>query len=301
MRGNHHARATFIISHSSFIIQSAAMFKIIRGTFHVKGFQPDGDSIRFRADKSERWKSFTWKNKSFRKEPLVQLRLEGIDALETHYNGYHQPRTFGIGALEKLLEYLGITQIEYSLSLRTIVNAQDAVPGCIAVATIDAFNRPVCLAFPANVSLNDGDILDAAQVPIEASVNYQMCLEGIVYPTFYTTTDAAIVRAITSATKTARESRRGFWVIDRTAKFSFYDVRTIYDDILILPKLFRRITAFCERHSDIRELPAYLAADKDWVYLSDGSKTSLDQLLSVRGRLVEMKRQPEEVFFELKA
>ena len=30
-------------------------FHIIRGTFHVKGYSPDGDSIRFKADNKSHW------------------------------------------------------------------------------------------------------------------------------------------------------------------------------------------------------------------------------------------------------
>jgi hypothetical protein len=30
-------------------------FKVIKGTFHVVGYSPDGDSIRFKADDKEKW------------------------------------------------------------------------------------------------------------------------------------------------------------------------------------------------------------------------------------------------------
>ncbi len=273
------------------------MFTIIKGTFHVKGFQPDGDSIRFRAAQPAHWNKLNWKKRPKRVNPLVQLRLEGIDALETHYNGYHQPRTFGIGALEKLLERLGITFVSYSMSVRTIISAKDGVPGFIAVASIDDFGRPVCLAFPGNAPLTDGDTLDGHELPIYRSVNYEMCLEGLVYPTFYTTTDENIVREISEATRIARDNQRGFWVIDRSQGFQLWDIRTIYEDILIMPKIFRRIISYCENYGDISELVTYLRKDKDPVRLLDGTMTSLDQLITVTGRLVEMSKRPEEILF----
>lgn len=37
-------------------------FKIIKGKFHVKGYQPDGDSIHFEADNPAHWDSFDWDN-----------------------------------------------------------------------------------------------------------------------------------------------------------------------------------------------------------------------------------------------
>ncbi len=221
------------------------MFHIIKGTFHVKGFQPDGDSIRFKAANSERWNAL-------------------------------------------------------NLSVRTIINARDNVPGFIAAVEIDGFNRPVCLAFPADAPLVDGTALTAVQLPIELSANYQMCLEGLVYPTFYTSTDLEIVRMFGEATSAARDARRGFWVIDRTNGFQFWDVRTIYEDILIMPKIFRRLTSFCERYGEISELTGYLKKDKDPVRLLDGSRTTLDQLITVTGRVIELSRLPEEMLFVAK-
>jgi hypothetical protein len=38
-----------------------AQYKVVAGTFHVKGFQPDGDSIRFQANDPANWDFFTWK------------------------------------------------------------------------------------------------------------------------------------------------------------------------------------------------------------------------------------------------
>ena len=35
-------------------------FQIIKGKFHVKGYQPDGDSIRFEAENPAHWDAFAW-------------------------------------------------------------------------------------------------------------------------------------------------------------------------------------------------------------------------------------------------
>jgi hypothetical protein len=273
------------------------MFKIIKGTFHVRGYQPDGDSIRFQADNAKNWVAFKWTKKQRGLNPKVQLRLEGIDALEIHYNGYSQPRPFGLGALERMLAHLGITGVRYSLSVRTIIEAQDNIAGFIAVTEIDDFNRPICLAFPAGTDLVDGDVLDIESLPIGVSVNYRMCLEGLVYPTFYTTTHPFLIELLTKATQYAREGNRGLWVIDHTQKFDFYDIRTIFEDILILPKLFRRLVAFCETSGDLSELDAYLKKSKDNIRLLDGSMTTLDALIQVSGRNIMLIRRPEELLF----
>ena len=120
-----------------------ALYKVVAGTFHVKGFQPDGDSIRFQANNPINWDFFQWVTTADKATQKKQLRVESIDALETHYEGYHQPRPFALAALESLLEMLGITSVTYSLALTQIVDANDGKPGFIASASVDRFGRPV--------------------------------------------------------------------------------------------------------------------------------------------------------------
>ncbi|MGB1253110.1 MAG: thermonuclease family protein [Candidatus Promineifilaceae bacterium] len=113
-------------------------YYLIKGTFHVVGYSPDGDSIKFRASNPKNWNKI---DTDFRKKfdqqlasdhGLVQLRLQGVDALETHYSpatpkapkelsgvqsdelekpasGAHkQPKEFADLATDGILSYLGI-------------------------------------------------------------------------------------------------------------------------------------------------------------------------------------------------
>ncbi|OQY81282.1 MAG: hypothetical protein B6D40_11295, partial [Anaerolineae bacterium UTCFX3] len=161
-----------------------SQFTIIKGRFHVKGYQPDGDSIRFEADNPALWDAFQWDSASKKKAAKKQLRIEAIDALETHYEGYHQPRPFAIAALERLLKLLGIENVRYSLNVATIVDADDAQPGFIATDGLDRYDRPISLLFPASAKLTDGSLLTSDRLPLEKSVNYLLAREGLVYPTF---------------------------------------------------------------------------------------------------------------------
>jgi len=70
-----------------------AMF-LIAGSFRITGAQPDGDSIRFTPDDPPKWDLITGPNKVKRNASgAAQLRLDAIDALETHYGSprTHQP------------------------------------------------------------------------------------------------------------------------------------------------------------------------------------------------------------------
>lgn len=116
---------------------------LIKGTFHVVGYSPDGDSMMFKAANPKHWAGLEGDSKPLFEEKLnegegaVQLRLQGIDALETHYSpprprtpsdirgketeqqskpkagGYHQPAAIGQFATDAFLQIMGVKQTEW--------------------------------------------------------------------------------------------------------------------------------------------------------------------------------------------
>lgn len=278
-----------------------AQYKIIAGTFHVKGFQPDGDSIRFQANKPENWDFFEWESAVDKASKKKQLRVESIDALETHYEGYHQSRAFAIAALESLLDMLNIKSVTYSLSMTQIVDADDGKPGFIASASTDRFGRPVSYVFPKSANLTDGAIMDSASMPIEDSLNFQLAREGLVYPTFYTTTDRIFAEKIRAVVTRARKTKRGIWSIDRTPDFTLLDMRTLQEDVLVMPKLFRRLVSFFDNYSDFGKLEEYMKKQRDNLVLWDGTKKkSMADLMKITGRRLQMKTPVEDILFSPK-
>ncbi|HRQ22552.1 MAG TPA: thermonuclease family protein [Anaerolineales bacterium] len=278
-----------------------AQYKIIAGTFHVKGFQPDGDSIRFHANKPEHWDFFKWGSEAEKNTKKKQLRVESIDALETHYQGYHQPRTFALAALESLLEMLNIHSVTYSLGLTKIVDASDDKAGYIASATTDRFGRPVSYVFPRTAKLTDGAVMDSGTLPLEKSVNFLLAREGLVYPTFYTTTDRTFAEKLRAVVTRARKTKRGIWSIDHTPDFQLFDIRTLQEDVLLFPKLFRRLVSFFHNYSDFGRLEEYLKKQRDNLVLWDGTKIrSLADLMTISGRRLRMKTPVEDILFSPK-
>jgi hypothetical protein len=113
-------------------------FRLIKGTFHVRNYSPDGDSIRFRPDNPDLVRTLNGGDKvRFNARGHVQLRIEAIDALETHYNPQsgggtlHQPLGLANQALDHLLAFVGITDVEWDSTHRTVLDARDNVPGYI--------------------------------------------------------------------------------------------------------------------------------------------------------------------------
>ncbi len=274
-----------------------AQFKVIKGTFHVKSYQPDGDSIRFKADDEANWMFFPNADRDKKK----QLRIEAIDALETHYDGYHQPMPFALAALESLLALLKIRNVKYSLSVTHIVDADDEKPGFIASAGMDRFGRPISYLFPPTAALTDGAVLDISQLPLEQSINYILVRDGLVYPTFYTTTEPAVVEKFRAGVERAKISGRGLWAIDRTYDFIIWDTRTIQNDVMILPKLFRRLVGFFDRYQDFKELPGYMIKQRDNLQLiNNPTPRSLASLMSIKGRRLKLKVPIEDILFSPK-
>ncbi|MBK8782173.1 MAG: thermonuclease family protein [Anaerolineales bacterium] len=278
-----------------------AQYKIVAGTFHVKGFQPDGDSIRFQANNPENWDFFQWETEALKTSKKKQLRVESIDALETHYEGYHQSRPFALAALESLLELLNIKSVTYSLSVTQIVDADDGKAGFIASATTDNFGRPISYLFPKNAKLIDGALMDSATMPIEDSINFQLVREGLVYPTFYTTTDRVFAEKIRAVVTRARKTKRGIWSIDKTPDFSLLDIRALQEDILLMPKLFRRLVSFFDNYSDFGKLEEYMKKQRDNLVLWDGTKKkSMADLMKISGRRIQMTTPVEDILFSPK-
>ena len=161
--------------------------------------------------------------------------------------------------------------------------------GFIATDGMDGFDRPISLLFPADAPLVDGTELTGADLPLDSCINFKMCRDGLVYPTFYTTTDPVLVQKFGNAARAARESVNGIYVIDRTEDFVIYDMRTLFEDVLILPKLFRRIVSFVDTNSDFAALPDYMKRNGDKVkLLPEMKKSTFDKLVEINGRHLKM-------------
>lgn len=81
---------------------------IIKGSYHIQHSQPDGDSIHFLPDDPAAFTTLHLRAQAH-SDGTVQLRLDAIDALETHYSprvhgGFlqHQPLGLADGAAAKL-------------------------------------------------------------------------------------------------------------------------------------------------------------------------------------------------------
>jgi hypothetical protein len=274
-------------------------FNLIKGTFHVVGYSPDGDSIRFQADDRGNWDLLDGPPVELNARGHAQLRIEAIDTLETHYQGHHQPLRLANDALHLLLDELGIKKVKFDKGGKVIF-AQDATRGYILSRTTEKNHRPVSFVFTGDAEEDDGAPVFLRPDRLEKSVNYKSALAGLAYPTYYTGLFSDLRKKITSAVDNARKGGgKGIWPQDKTTQgFTVASLASVTDDDVILPKLFRRIVSFMGNGGGIDGFKDYLAANPDPVLeLKTGHFTNLDTFVEVTGNEVKLTVEPEDLVF----
>lgn len=274
-------------------------FHLLKGTFHVVGYSPDGDSIRFKADDRTTWSRLSGPLVELNAREHVQLRIEAIDTLETHYQGHHQPLKLAKKALRFLLDELGIKKVKFDQGGK-VISAQDGTRGYILSRAVEKNRRPVAFVFAGDAEEEDGAEVFLQSDRLEKSVNYKSAREGLAYPTYYEGFFSDLRKKITSAVAQARKGdRKGIWLKDKTKEgFTVSNLSSVTERHVILPKLFRRIVNFLGSGGNIDGFKDFLSANPDPVMeLRNGHFTNLDTFVEVTEKKVRLIANPEDLVF----
>src|SRR5215216_2623522 len=114
----HHNKTVTLIELHTCVEEVCTMsYTLIKGEFHIfypdiprQGPEPDGDTVKFRPDNPilvERLERPGGIGPDFNGRNMINLRLEGIDALETHFDDMHQNLELALAARDALLQRLG--------------------------------------------------------------------------------------------------------------------------------------------------------------------------------------------------
>ena len=108
----------------------------------------------------------------------------------------------------------------------------------------------------------------------------------------------------TTVAKQARNAGLGVWASDATTSgFDVTGLASLEDDIVIVPKLFRRLVDYLHLGDDsMAGFPAFLdqAADKFFILSTGHSTTGLDAVVEVTGNNVKITRPIEDLVFDEK-
>lgn len=116
----------------------------------------------------------------------MQLRLEGIDALETHYQArvpggllWRQPAELGNAASDALLERLGFTDVQRDEHGVVTSTVPEEVPGYVLTRFADKYGRAVAFAFAGSHRGRDGSQVHLDVDGMRESANYQVLETGL--------------------------------------------------------------------------------------------------------------------------
>lgn len=124
----------------------------ISGNYRLLGASPDGDSIRFYPTDPTAFAAGGL-NVQTNSTGGAQLRLDAIDALETHYtprsapHPWHQPAALGDGAADALLQQLGFSDVQRDERGYVTASTPAERPGYILTRFGDKYGRAVAFAF----------------------------------------------------------------------------------------------------------------------------------------------------------
>jgi hypothetical protein len=180
----------------------------LRGELVVVGKSPDGDSIRFRPDSPDLVRTLeNGARARASSDGTFQLRLDGIDAPETHYNGHAQP--LGEPSRDALLTWCGFSDVRWAGD-QVSASTPAAIPAAVLAKLVDVNGRPVVFLVRDDLP-PDGE---QAEVEVERTANAEMLRAGDAYGTFYSSTDPGvrdemqtIARAAGIASSTSPASR----------------------------------------------------------------------------------------------
>ncbi len=281
---------------------------LIKGHYRIVGASPDGDSIRFYPDDRDAFTKLKL-NVRTNKTGGAQLRLDGIDALETHYTprvggfgAQHQPLKYADGAGTELLKFLGFKSV--IRDDREIVTTSEPLetPGFILTRFADKYGRSVAFAFKGAhraADLSD-TLLDVAL--LKKSANFHMLSLGLAYPTYYEKLYPDLRDAMTKAVGAARGSGKGIWKLDATVKgFTVKNLGTLTDETVMMPKLFRRLLDYLTINDgdvSLAGFKTFLKARNDrLLILSTRHNTGFDFVVKVTGQKIQLTNPPEDLVF----
>ena len=257
-------------------------YQFIHGDILLLDKRPDGDSVRFKPHDPALFKRLDHAGRvKIAKDGTVQLRLDAIDAPETHYEGEAQP--LGKSIRGAFLKLLGFRNLHLSESGTVQLATPPTLPATILTKMIEVNGRPVSYLF-IRPGLSSKQPVNAEL--LKQSLNAIMLQQGLAYPTFYTSTPASHRDVFAQLANDARTKKRSVWAHDTTASFRLPDQASIGPaGQLILPKLFRRCTDYLRVKAETPDL-TFL----QWLTIATSRGLTEDDALWVRGQRTRLSK-----------
>jgi len=252
-------------------------FYLVKGEFllwlrddkgRVHRSQPDGDTIWFRP-RSTRIPELLGASVS---NGRTSLRLEGVDALEIHYQGsHHQHLRDSVRARDELLDWFGFGEVTWRASdhepaLTVDTAGVHPINGYIVTGGIDngRNRRLVSWVFKGDADARDGTRIEPGPAHVRESLNGHLALTGLAYPMLYETAPEILRAEVVRLADDARGRGVGVWRHDVTTTGATVRNEGDLSELAMWPKLYRRLFAFlADGGTDLRDLQAWMRADRE--------------------------------------
>ncbi|SHN46205.1 lamin tail domain-containing protein [Cryptosporangium aurantiacum] len=288
-------------------------YTLLKGSFVIRypdlprqGPEPDGDTVKFRPDTPALVETLA--RVSGRAPDLnargISVRLEALDALETHFGETHQELGGANAARDALLAALGFTNVEYFPDQPNKVRSadQDSVRGHVLSNGIDANGRLIGFVYAGDADPVDGSVLFLETPQLDQSVNARLLADGHAYPAFYATLPAELRAHLAVTSREARTASRGIWATstaDPNGAATVTDLASL-ETLAIWPKLFRRLVPYLAAgFPDFDGFDAWLRADPvnrddEVLLLSTAERSNLHDVVTASGSRVQLTVWPDD-------
>lgn len=180
-----------------------------------------------------------------------------------------------------------------------MISADDGVRGFILAREVEKNARVVAFAFAGEPPAADGETFFLDALMIKNSSNYKLVEAGLAYPTYYTGLYRDLREAFTAATLAARSAGVGLWPDDRSTQgFRVQGMDTLTAEVVVLPKLFRRLADYLGSEQSVVGFDEFLDQQQEKVQiLSENRFTDLGEVVEEKGGQVRMLFPPEDLVF----
>ena len=288
-------------------------YTLLRGEFVIRypdlprgGPEPDGDTIKFAPDAPmlvEGLPQISGHPPDINARG-ISVRLEAIDALETHFSETHQELAGADAARDELLARLGFTGVEFFPDLPNKVETadQDRLRGHALSNGIDANGRMIGFVYPGDPPEPDGTRVFLDEQRADRSVNAALLADGSAYPAFYATLPADLREHFAGLSRAARAAGLGIWprsTADPDGPARIADLGAL-EQLVLWPKLFRRLVPYLALGSSgFDGFDAWLRAapvDRDDAVFLLGPRTPgrLHDVIQAAGDSVQLTVWPED-------
>jgi len=292
-------------------------YTVLRGDFVIRyadlptqGPQPDGDTIKFKPDTPALVEGLP--RTSGRPAQIngrgISVRLEAIDALETHFSETHQELAGANAARDELLRLLGFTNVTYLPDRPNNVASadQDHLRGHVLTNGIDANGRLIGFVFAGEFDGPDGAAVFLDEKVVDTSANALLLGGGYAYPAFYSSLPATLRMHLAETSRTARAAEVGIWArstADPNGAATVLDLASL-QQLVCWPKLFRRLVPYLATGApDFDGFDAWLRADPvnrdDALFLLDRLEAgNLHDVVQASGHTIKLTAWPEDFIIE---